>query len=70
MSRPDRLVFTWGWEGGLPADTVVTIEFHPRGSATEVVLTHTRFPTEAYRDEHLKGWAGCLDRLTASLSTH
>jgi uncharacterized protein YndB with AHSA1/START domain len=70
LNRPTRLVFTWGWEGAPVTDTLVTVEFQPSGTGTEVVLTHTRFPTEADRDEHLKGWTGCLDRLGTALSAH
>jgi uncharacterized protein YndB with AHSA1/START domain len=70
LTRPTRLVFTWGWEGGPVADTLVTVEFHPSGTGTEVVLTHSRFATENDRDEHLKGWTGCLDHLNATLSAH
>jgi uncharacterized protein YndB with AHSA1/START domain len=70
LNRPTRLAFTWGWEGAPVADTLVTVEFHPSGAGTEVVLTHTRFPTESARNEHLKGWTGCLDRLTTTLTAN
>ncbi len=70
MHRPTKLVFTWGWEGTPATDTLVTVEFHPSDEGTEVVLTHTRFATDAARDEHLKGWTGCLDRLKALLTAH
>ena len=62
---PERLVFTWQWENE-PAEgfeTLVTIELFDRGGSTELVLTHDRFPDGASRDEHEKGWNGCLDRL-------
>ncbi len=65
LQRPGRLVFTWGFEGTPTANTLVTVEFRPSGSGTEVVLTHTRFATEPERDEHAKGWTACFDRLTA-----
>jgi uncharacterized protein YndB with AHSA1/START domain len=70
LDRPTRLSFTWGWEGAPVSDTLVTVEFHPNGTGTEVVLVHTRFATEAERNEHLKGWTGCLNRLTTTLSAH
>jgi uncharacterized protein YndB with AHSA1/START domain len=70
LNRPTRLVFTWRWEGAPVADTLVTVEFHPSGSGTEVVLTHARFATEKDRDDHLKGWTGCLDHLNTVLSVH
>jgi len=49
-------------------DTLVTIELFDRGGKTEVVLTHEKFPSDAARDEHNKGWAGCLDRLSQYVS--
>ncbi len=44
-------------------ETRVTVEFRDRGAATEVVLTHDRFPTRAERDKHETGWTGCLEKL-------
>lgn len=58
-------MFTWAFEkmpgddpDFVPAETLVTVEFIDKGGATEVVLTHERFP-----DEHQGGWLGCLDSL-------
>lgn len=62
---PEKLVFTWKWENE-PAhagETLVTVELFDRGGSTELVLTHERFADEASRNEHDKGWAGCLERL-------
>lgn len=66
LTRPTRLVFTWSWEGSPTVDTLVCVEFLPKGEGTEIVLTHTRFVTEAERNEHLKGWTGCFNRLPAA----
>ncbi len=64
VKSPERLVFTWNWETEPQhGDTLVTIELFDRRGKTEVVLTHEKFPSDAARDEHNKGWAGCLDRL-------
>jgi uncharacterized protein YndB with AHSA1/START domain len=62
---PERLVFTWKWEGESAhlEETRVTIELFERGQETELVLTHDRFTDPASRDEHGKGWNGCLDSL-------
>jgi uncharacterized protein YndB with AHSA1/START domain len=64
---PSRLVFTWQWEDkpdrGDAGDTLVTLELFDRYGSTELVLTHERLPSEAERDEHHKGWNGCLDQL-------
>ena len=64
VRAPERLAFTWAWEDSpdMP-ETLVTVEFHDRGGETEVVVIHERFPNEAAREEHNKGWIGCLGRL-------
>jgi uncharacterized protein YndB with AHSA1/START domain len=66
--RPgERLVYTWKWENDLalggPGDTIVTVEFHDRGKQTEVIVTQEGFTNALARDEHGRGWVGCLDRL-------
>jgi uncharacterized protein YndB with AHSA1/START domain len=64
LERPDRLSFTWQWEGSPMAETLVTVEFRDNArGGTELVLVHTNFATEAERDGHNAGWAGCLARL-------
>ena len=65
IDRPSELVFTWQWQEGGPdqADTQVTIELQEGDGTTEMVLTHERSSNAAARDEHAKGWSGCLDRL-------
>ncbi len=64
VKPPEKLVFTWKWETEPQhGETVVTIELFDRGGKTEVALTHEKFPSDAARDEHNKGWTGCLDRL-------
>jgi uncharacterized protein YndB with AHSA1/START domain len=64
-----RLVFTWRWEEA-PAEaasTLVTVEFRPHGSGTEMVLTHEGFSDSQERDEHGTGWEGCLGLLAGYL---
>jgi uncharacterized protein YndB with AHSA1/START domain len=66
VEPPRRLVYTWGWEGGEfdgLADTLVTVEFHPRGAeATEIVLTHERLEPGAV-EPHRSGWLDTLERV-------
>lgn len=68
---PEKLVYTWSWEGEHDniGDTVVTVEFRDLGGSTEIILTHEFFPNEKARDEHTKGWAGCLERLEKFLGS-
>ena len=70
VDPPKKVVYTWTWET-MPdvTDTVVTVEFHERGSATEVVLRHEGLATAALRKSHEDGWVGCFDRFRALVST-
>ncbi|MHA1571806.1 MAG: SRPBCC family protein [Alphaproteobacteria bacterium] len=66
ISPPERLVFTWGWVGGVTQDTEVSLEFRPHDSGTELLLTHRRLPSPEQRDYHSVGWCGsfeCLEDL-------
>jgi uncharacterized protein YndB with AHSA1/START domain len=61
---PTRLVMTWAWDGQEEmGHTVVTVDITPHGTGSRLVLLHERFPSDAARVEHDKGWTGCLDRL-------
>lgn len=73
---PEKLVYTWKWEhsdGSVPdsmlgsRETLVTVEFLDKGGSTEVVVTHENHPDRHSRDEHSKGWNGCLTQLTTLL---
>jgi len=48
-------------------NTLVTVEFLPRGTFTEVILTHEGLATADQREAHSKGWNGCFDRLEGEL---
>jgi len=54
------MTFTWVENGGDIGDTLITIDFIPRDSGTEVILTHERLPDEAMRLAHQSGWQGTL----------
>ena len=60
-----RLVHTWRWDGS-DVESLVTVEFEaePTGS-TRLTLTHSRFARTEARDEHQRGWLGCLAKLDA-----
>ena len=58
-----RLVLTWRWEGS-DVESLVTVEFEPElGGRTRLTLTHSRFAQDEARDEHERGWTGCLANL-------
>lgn len=68
---PEKLVYTWRWETDPDRgteDTIVTVEFHERGAATELVLIHEKLPSVEQRDKHEHGWKGCLEQLARYIS--
>ena len=62
VDPPSRLVFTWRWHGE-PEQTLVTLRLAPAATGTELTLIHEGFADDATRDDHVKGWSDCLDRL-------
>ncbi len=69
IEPPRKLVYTWRWENGPSADTLVTVDFNPDGEATKVTITHEQFTNTEDRDKHNEGWNGCLNRLQRTLTT-
>ncbi len=60
-----RLVLSWRWEG-TDVETLLAVEFEPEAAGgTSLTLTHSRFAQDEARDEHLRGWNGCLAKLEA-----
>jgi uncharacterized protein YndB with AHSA1/START domain len=75
VDRPQRLVFTWKWEGeGEPAgegdavDTLITLTFRDVAGKTELTLRHEGLRTVENRDSHGKGWNSALNKLVAYLA--
>jgi uncharacterized protein YndB with AHSA1/START domain len=69
VKRPERLVYTFCWDG-LPVaipETQVTVEFHAHGAATEIVITHERQPSRSVSEFHEWGWDGSLEKLAELL---
>ncbi|MBI3198134.1 MAG: SRPBCC domain-containing protein [Rhodospirillales bacterium] len=64
---PERLVFTYITEnaaGIVDPETLVSLSFVDLGDGlTRLTLWHSRFETEAARDDHRGGWTGGLERL-------
>ena len=67
VSPPNRLVFTWAWEGdGMgDAETLVTIDFRPLdgGDGTEMTLTHDLLSSQNSRKLHTEGWESSFECL-------
>lgn len=72
IEPPNRLVYTWGWEGDdspTPVGTsTVEITLKPDGTGTLLKLTHYGFGTEESRNSHDHGWGKYLDRLAVAAS--
>ena len=69
ITPPQRLVFTWRSSGTYDQETLVTIELHPRGNKTELVLTHERLPDASSAGKHEDGWQDVIGKLTVYLGT-
>jgi uncharacterized protein YndB with AHSA1/START domain len=62
VEPPTRLVYSWRI-GDEPVSRV-TVTFTAIGDAsTEVTIHHERIHSDAVRDDHERGWHGCLDGL-------
>jgi uncharacterized protein YndB with AHSA1/START domain len=68
ITPPRRLVFTWRSSGTYDQETLVTVELHPRGSKTELVLTHERLPDANAAGKHEDGWRSIVEKLAHQFS--
>lgn len=69
FDRPNKLVFTWGWnwQKDLPP-TKVEIDFKSLSSGkTEVNLTHSGFADEVTAKQHESGWGMAFNYLETFL---
>ena len=67
IEPPSLLSFTWISKATDHKPTVVTIEFHERGTGTDLVLTHRRLPPKEV-EGHRKGWTDILRVLDETLT--
>jgi uncharacterized protein YndB with AHSA1/START domain len=67
IEPPSLLSFTWISNATDHKPTVVTIEFHERGTGTELVLTHRRLAPKAV-DAHREGWTDIMRLLDGALT--
>jgi uncharacterized protein YndB with AHSA1/START domain len=67
IRRPERVVLSWRWRGGLedPGESRIEITLRAVPEGTELTLTHSRLHDEETRSSHEKGWTGSLDKLEA-----
>ena len=66
VDRPNRLVFTWGWEGqeGVPpGSSTIEVELTPEGEGTNLRFIHKDLPNAEAVASHAQGWEHYLPRL-------
>jgi uncharacterized protein YndB with AHSA1/START domain len=63
ITRPRRLVFTWNSPYAGSHGSLVTVDFNPTGTGTEIVITHERLPSEEMVTAHTGGWTSILERI-------
>jgi len=69
VERPDRLVFTWGWEGEeptvAPGGSTVEVLLARDGEGTRLHLIHSDLPSVESAERHSHGWTHYTERLSA-----
>jgi uncharacterized protein YndB with AHSA1/START domain len=67
VDPPNRVVFTWGWDGDFaatpPGSSTVEITLTPEGDGTLVHLVHSGLPNADSVEQHAHGWDMYLGRL-------
>jgi uncharacterized protein YndB with AHSA1/START domain len=68
--RPERVVMSWRWKGGLedPGESRVEIRLNAIPEGTELTFTHAQLHDEETRRGHEEGWTGALDKLEAQFA--
>lgn len=68
VDRPNRIVFTWGWEGEeptvAPGGSTVEVLFARDGEGTQLRLIHSDLPSAESAEHHGQGWRHYAERLT------
>ncbi|HSD93065.1 MAG TPA: SRPBCC domain-containing protein, partial [Methyloceanibacter sp.] len=59
----EKLVFTWTWRSTPERESRVTVLIALEDRGSLLTLHHERFFDEKVRDDHRRGWNGCLDKL-------
>jgi uncharacterized protein YndB with AHSA1/START domain len=67
IDRPNRLAFTWLWDGN---DTrqLIELDFEERDGVTAVRFTHSGLWSEEAVRSHEEGWSRCFDNLERTLA--
>ncbi|HEV2335355.1 MAG TPA: SRPBCC domain-containing protein [Stellaceae bacterium] len=67
---PDRLVYTWRWEGAFAQvpETLVTLELRGSGDNTLLTIRHENFADAGILQQHRSGWIAACNRLDRVVS--
>jgi uncharacterized protein YndB with AHSA1/START domain len=71
VTPPERLVFTWTWDGhvGHEGSQLIEVEFDDHGDGTTtVVVTNRGIRDQESRESHREGWQGSLANLERVLA--
>ncbi|HLF89844.1 MAG TPA: SRPBCC domain-containing protein [Anaerolineales bacterium] len=68
IQPPEKLVFTWGFEGQNGPESLITLRFLARGSQTELILTHEYQGPKEMAQNFRQGWEGMFERLGQALA--
>jgi uncharacterized protein YndB with AHSA1/START domain len=68
--RPERVVMSWRWTGGMedPGVSRVEMTLRPIPEGTELTFTHSQLKDEETRRSHEEGWTGSLRKLEANFA--
>jgi uncharacterized protein YndB with AHSA1/START domain len=68
--RPERLVLSWRWKGGVedPGESRIEITLKAVPEGTELTFVHSQLHDEETRRSHEAGWTGSLDKLEANFA--
>ena len=70
VEPPERLVYSWCWEGAFAEMPQTLVSLELSGSVDETLLTlrHENFVDAALRQQHRSGWISACDRLDRLLT--
>ncbi len=67
VDRPNRLAFTWIWDGE-DRETLIEIDFEESAGATTVRFTHSNLRDLESARSHERGWNRCFENLERALA--
>lgn len=65
LDEPERMTFTWSWEGS-DEESLVEVLLTEVAGGTNVRIVHNKLASRDAADQHEQGWIGCLESLAAT----